>query len=105
MNNRMIARIARKGGSKLLDIAVTRLFPHAPASKAKAASAAVPAPGSGAKLNLTELAAGLALTRFAQRSVPGAIVLGGSLLAKTLYDRRKARESMAADQEGADGDA
>ena len=101
MNNRMIARIARKGGSKLLDLAVTRLFPQPPASKAKAASA----PETGTKLNLTELVAGQALTRFAQRSVPGAIVLGGSLLAKTLYDRRKARESMIADREDADGDA
>jgi hypothetical protein len=31
-----------------------------------------------------------AALRIATRSVPGAIVVGGSLLAKTLYDRRKA---------------
>lgn len=32
-----------------------------------------------------------ALTRVATRSVPGAIVVGGGMLAKALYDRRKAR--------------
>ena len=38
---------------------------------------------------------GTAVARIATRSVPGAIVVGGGLLAKTLYDRRrsaKARE-------------
>jgi hypothetical protein len=34
-----------------------------------------------------------ALARVALRSVPGAIVIGGALLAKTLYDRTKAREA------------
>lgn len=33
------------------------------------------------------------LARVALRSVPGAIVVGGALVAKTLYDRRKARLS------------
>jgi len=32
-----------------------------------------------------------AITRLATKSVPGAILVGGGLLAKTLYDRRKAR--------------
>ncbi|MEP5938143.1 MAG: hypothetical protein ABJ239_07445 [Erythrobacter sp.] len=31
------------------------------------------------------------LSKFATRSVPGAVMVGGGLLAKTLYDRGKAR--------------
>jgi len=34
-----------------------------------------------------------AVLRLATRSVPGAIVVGGGLLAKTLHDRRKARKA------------
>lgn len=34
-----------------------------------------------------------ALARVAMRSVPGAIVVGGALVAKTLYDRAQAREA------------
>jgi hypothetical protein len=32
---------------------------------------------------------GIAATRIATRSIPGALLVGGALLAKTLYDRRK----------------
>jgi hypothetical protein len=45
---------------------------------------------------LAQSLVGAALTRVALTSVPGAIVVGGGLLAKTLYDRRKNR---AASQE------
>ncbi|CAM4012981.1 DUF4235 domain-containing protein [Novosphingobium lubricantis] len=38
---------------------------------------------------------GTALARTATRSVPGAIVIGGGLVAKTLYDRRRARKAAA----------
>lgn len=38
--------------------------------------------------SLTGTLVGTALARIATRSVPGAIVVGGGLLAKTLYDRR-----------------
>lgn len=41
-----------------------------------------------------------ALARIATKSVPGAIVVGGGALAKSLYDRRKSRR-----QEKAEGDA
>lgn len=40
---------------------------------------------------------GTAIARIATRSVPGAIIVGGGLLAKTLYDRRR---SAAAEAEG-----
>ena len=39
---------------------------------------------------------GTAIARVATRSVPGAIVVGGGLLAKTLYDRRRSRTAEAA---------
>ncbi len=35
---------------------------------------------------------GVAATRIATRSIPGALLVGGALLAKTLYDKRKERK-------------
>jgi hypothetical protein len=35
---------------------------------------------------------GIAATRLATRSVPGALLVGGAFLAKTLYDKRKKRK-------------
>jgi hypothetical protein len=32
---------------------------------------------------------GIAATRIASRSIPGALLVGGALLAKTVYDRRR----------------
>lgn len=37
------------------------------------------------------------LARIATRSVPGALIIGGGALAKTLYDRRKSKRSQQAD--------
>ena len=73
----LLARIARSTGGKLLDRAAERLFPAA--SKAPKAAPSI-----------TRAIAGAALTRIAARSVPGAIVVGGGILAKGLYDRRRA---------------
>ena len=36
---------------------------------------------------------GIAATRIATRSIPGALLVGGALLAKTVYDKRKKRKS------------
>ncbi len=44
-----------------------------------------------------------AVTRLATRSVPGALVVGGGLVAKALYDRRK--RVRAAEQQAASGQA
>ena len=41
--------------------------------------------------SLGETLVGAVVSRLAMRSVPGAILVGGGLLAKTLYDRRKGR--------------
>jgi hypothetical protein len=45
------------------------------------------------RLSLPRRILGAALTRLATRSVPGAIVVGGAILAKHLYDKKKAREA------------
>jgi hypothetical protein len=39
---------------------------------------------------------GLVATRIATRSIPGALAVGGVLLAKTIYDRRKESKMPAA---------
>lgn len=77
--NRILAEIARKGGGKLLNTAVNKALP--------------PKEAAGAGL-LGGIAGALAV-RIATRSVPGAIVVGGGLLAKTLYDRRRAGKGKA----------
>jgi 1,4-dihydroxy-2-naphthoate octaprenyltransferase len=41
------------------------------------------------RLSLPSKIAGVALTRIAMRSVPGAIIVGGVLLAKHLHDAKK----------------
>jgi hypothetical protein len=38
---------------------------------------------------------GLVATRIATRSLPGALLIGGAIIAKTLYDRRKERNIKA----------
>ena len=38
---------------------------------------------------------GIAATRIATRSIPGALLVGGALLAKTLYDKRQNRKSIS----------
>ena len=60
---------------------------------------ALPARGAGKLIkgpSLTGSLVGTAIARVATRSVPGAIVVGGGLVAKALYDRRKARHARAA---------
>lgn len=45
--------------------------------------------------SMVQTLVGTAIARVATRSVPGAIVVGGGLLAKTLYDRRRGRTAEA----------
>ena len=68
----ILAKLARQHGGKLLNGAIGRALPEA-----------------GGTASLLTGIAGAALVRIATRSVPGAIVVGGGLLAKTLYDRRR----------------
>jgi hypothetical protein len=75
-DNKVLADIVRKGGGKLLNAAVDTLLPvdtEKPAVRKKTLLAGL---------------AGAAAVRVATRSVPGAIVVGGAMLAKRLYDKR-----------------
>ncbi len=78
-DNRVLADIARKGGGKLLNAAIDTLLPGDGAKPA------------GKKKSLLSGLAGAAAVRLATRSVPGAIVVGGAMLAKRLYDKRHQR--------------
>lgn len=55
--------------------------------------------------SLTQSLVGTALARIATRSVPGAIVVGGGMLAKTLYDRHHAKSAKAAGDAAVDAQA
>lgn len=77
--NRILAAIARQGGGKLLDAAISKVLP----------TAAAPAQEAAKKTMLGGIA-GMIAMRVATRSVPGAIVVGGAVVAKKLYDRRHA---------------
>lgn len=74
--NRILGSILKTGGGKLLKSAAARYLPDEP-----------PVPG---KKNLLGGLVGAVAVRVATRSVPGAIVVGSGLLAKKLYDRRRA---------------
>ena len=84
MAESLLARIARQSGARLLDKAVGRIDATAPVKK----------PGLVGKI------AGAALVRIATRSVPGAIIVTGGLIAKTLHDRRKSKRQAQADNDG-----
>lgn len=84
--NLAIADIALRGGAALIRHAVERTFlgkTYGPRQARKILK--------GRTIGESMLHG--ALARVALRSVPGAIVVGGALVAKTLYDRRKAREA------------
>ena len=95
----ILAGIALRAGSTLLKRGVDRgilgaapevLKSAAKAAGAKVADAAAKSPEHKRGIGTRLLTA--AATRIATRSVPGAIVVGGALLAKTLHDRRKNRK-------------
>jgi hypothetical protein len=78
-DNRLLARIARQNGGKLLNSAIDTLLP-------------VDAAKAG-KTSLLGGIAGAVAVRVATRSVPGAILVGGAVLAKRLYDQRHAKDA------------
>ena len=96
----ILAGIAMRAGSTLLKRSVDRgilgaapeaLKSAARAAGAKAAETAAKAPKAKRGLGSRLLTA--AATRIATRSVPGAIIVGGALLAKTLHNHRKNRKA------------
>lgn len=84
--NLAIADIALRGGTALARQAIERAFLGRKYSPAKAAQIL-----KGRTMGESLLHG--ALAKVALRSVPGAIVVGGALLAKTLYDRTKAQQA------------
>ncbi len=91
MTNIIFADIALRSGGQLLRHAVER-----------AMLGTRYAPGKAKKIvagrSMTETLVGTAIARIATRSIPGALIVGGGMLAKALYDRRKS--SVVAKAEG-----
>lgn len=89
MTNLVIADIALRGGGRLMRHAVERALLGAKYSPETAKNVI-----RGRSMKQTLI--GTFLARTATRSVPGALIVGGGLLAKTLFDRRKdARKAQA----------
>jgi hypothetical protein len=86
MTNLIIADLVLRGGGRLLRNLVERNVLKAKYSPDTAKSIVS---GRGMAQTLVSTA----IARVATRSVPGAILVGGGLLAKTLYDRRKGAEA------------
>ena len=90
MTNLIIADLALRGGGQLLRHAVERTLLGTKYSKAEAKNLV-----KGRTMIQTLI--GTALARVAVRSAPGALVIGGGLLAKSLYDRRKGKAAAKAE--------
>lgn len=75
-DNRILRQIARSNGGKLLNAAIDTILPVDIAKLPEK------------KKTLLGGIAGAVAVRVATRSVPGAIVIGGAMLAKRLYERR-----------------
>lgn len=90
MTNLIIADVALRGGGRLLRHVVERtlLGVKYPPDKARDIV-------KGRSMAQTLL--GTAVARIATRSVPGALLVGGGLIAKTLYDRSKKRSQAKAE--------
>ena len=91
----MLADIALRTGSLLLRRGIERGILGMGGKSPDAARAIVKG------RTLGETLAGAALARLATASVPGAILVGGGMLAKTLYDRKKRQTEATAQGEAA----
>ncbi len=87
--NLLIADLALRGGGQLLRHAIERTVLGIKYSPDKARNIV-----KGRSMMQTLV--GTAVAKLATRSVPGAIVVGGGLLAKTLYDRRQGKRAARA---------
>ena len=90
MTNLIIADIALRGGGRLLRHVVERSLLGLKYSPDKARNIVK---GRG----MAQTLIGTAVARVATRSVPGALLIGGGLLAKTLYDRSRKRGEVEAE--------
>jgi hypothetical protein len=86
MTNLVIADIALRGGGRILrHLVETGVLK----TKYDAGTARNIVKGRG----MVQTLLGTAAARIATRSVPGAILVGGGLLAKALYDRKQGRQA------------
>jgi hypothetical protein len=81
VDDRLLARLVRHGGFRLFDRAVALVLPN---------------PAKALRRSLTQRIANAALLRIATGSVPGAIVVGGGLLARHFHLRRKEQAEASA---------
>jgi len=99
LTNLVMADIALRGGGRLLRHAVERGLLQTKYSAGKARKII-------RRRSMAQTLISTALARVATRSVPGAIIVGGGMLAKTLYDRRKgAGRARTKDDAAAETDA
>lgn len=84
--NLLLADLALRGGGQLLRRAVEYGLLGKSYSPNKAKSLI-----KGRSMGQTLI--GTAIARIATRSIPGALIVGGGLLAKTLYDRKRGAEA------------
>ncbi|MFM5908790.1 MAG: hypothetical protein ACKOPO_14570 [Novosphingobium sp.] len=82
MTNLMITDLLLRGGGRLLKNAVEKSVLGSSFTPAKAKKIVK-------GRSMAQTLVGTALARIATRSVPGAIVVGGGMIAKALYERRK----------------
>ena len=94
MTNMIITDIAMRGGGSLLRRALEHAVLGAKYTPEKAREIT-----KGRTMAQTLI--GTAVARVATRSVPGALIVGGGLLAKTLYDRARNRGNAKAEGEAA----
>lgn len=94
MTNLIITDIALRSGGQLMRHALERTLLGVRYTDRKAKDIV-----KGRSMAQTLI--GTAVARIAMRSVPGAILVGGGLLAKTLYDRSKDRRAAEAEGQAA----
>lgn len=94
MTNLIIADVALRGGGRLLRHVVERtlLGVKYPPDKARDIIKG---------RSMAQSLVGTAVARVATRSVPGALLVGGGLIAKALYDRSQKRSKAAAEGDSA----
>lgn len=94
MTNLVLADVVLRGGGRLLRHVVERTLLQAKYTPGKAKAIVK-------GRSMTQTLVGTALARVATRSVPGALVVGGGLLAKTLYDKRRGKAAARAEGKAA----
>ena len=90
MTNLLLTDLVLRGGGQIMRHAVERaiLGTRYPKEKAK---------NIVKGRSMVQTIVGTALARMATRSVPGAILVGGGIIAKTLYDRSKGKAEAKAE--------